>query len=166
MSQRLRNTGLFWLWLALLVIAIDLSSKQWVMAHFWLGESVSVLPFFSFTYAHNTGAAFSLLADSSGWQRWFFAAVAALVTGVLLVMMYRGQRQQKLSNCAYALIIGGALGNLFDRMVHGVVIDFLHFHLGDWSFPVFNLADTAICIGAGLILLEGIIFPASKKTDT
>ncbi len=163
MTKPLVSTGLRWLWLAVLVIAVDLGSKQWVMSHFYLGESLPVIPFLSFTYAHNPGAAFSFLADSGGWQRWFFAAIAVLVCIALLVMMYRTSAKAKLLNIAYALIIGGALGNLFDRMVHGVVIDFLHFHVGDWSFPIFNLADTAICIGAAAVILEGFLSPSEKK---
>lgn len=165
MKRSILASGLVWLWLSVLVVGIDLMVKQSVMIRFTLGESMPLLPFFSFTYAHNPGAAFSFLADQEGWQRWFFAIIALLVCVVLLFMMYKGKRQERLNNSAYALIIGGALGNLFDRLVHGVVIDFLHFHLGSWSFPIFNLADVAICMGAVLILLEGFLTPSAKKGE-
>ncbi|WP_114192677.1 signal peptidase II [Edaphovirga cremea] len=162
MSKPISSTGLRWLWLALIVLVLDLGSKQWVMAHFYLGESVPLVPFFNLTYAHNPGAAFSFLADKGGWQRWFFAAIALVISVVLIVLMYRSSAKQRLVNAAYALIIGGALGNLFDRMVHGVVIDFIDFYVNDWHWPVFNLADTAICIGAVIIVLEGFFAPPDK----
>lgn len=162
MTKPISSTGLRWLWLALIVLVLDLGSKQWVMAHFYLGESVPLVPFFNLTYAHNPGAAFSFLADKGGWQRWFFAAIALIISVVLIVMMYRSSAKQRLNNAAYALIIGGALGNLFDRMVHGVVIDFIDFYVNDWHWPVFNLADTAICIGAVIIVLEGFLAPSDK----
>ncbi|WP_411705370.1 signal peptidase II [Edaphovirga cremea] len=162
MSKPISSTGLRWLWLALIVLVLDLGSKQWVMAHFYLGESVPLVPFFNLTYAHNPGAAFSFLADKGGWQRWFFAAIALVISVVLIVLMYRSSAKQRLVNAAYALIIGGALGNLFDRMVHGVVIDFIDFYVNNWHWPVFNLADTAICIGAVIIVLEGFFAPPDK----
>lgn len=162
MSKPISSTGLRWLWLALIVLVLDLGSKQWVMAHFYLGESVPLVPFFNLTYAHNPGAAFSFLADKGGWQRWFFAAIALVISVVLIVLMYRSSAKQRLVNAAYALIIGGALGNLFDRMVHGVVIDFIDFYVNNWHWPVFNLADTAICVGAVIIVLEGFFAPPDK----
>ncbi|TCV99108.1 signal peptidase II [Biostraticola tofi] len=156
------STGLRWLWLALLVLVVDLGSKQWVMNTFMLHESVSVMPFFNFFYAHNYGAAFSFLADKGGWQRWFFSAIALVICVALLVMMYRSTAQQKMTNCAYSLIIGGAVGNLSDRLIHGVVIDFIDFYVGNWHWPTFNVADCAICIGAILVVLEGFVRPADK----
>lgn len=162
MSKIFSATGLRWLWLAAIVLALDLGSKQWVMANMALGEPLVILPFFNFTYAHNPGAAFSFLADKGGWQRWFFAVIALGISVALLVLMYRTRASEKLSNIAYALIIGGALGNLFDRLVHGVVIDFLDFHVSGWHYPTFNLADTAICIGAVMIVLEGFLAPSEK----
>jgi len=166
MSKSICSTGLRWLWLALAVLVIDLGSKQWVMTHFALGESLPLIPFFNMTYAHNPGAAFSFLADKGGWQRWFFAVIAVVIALVLVVMMYRTPAKQRLVNASYALIVGGALGNLFDRLVHGVVIDFIDFYVGDWHYPIFNLADTAICIGAVLVVLEGFISPSAKKTES
>ncbi|NIZ66807.1 lipoprotein signal peptidase, partial [Escherichia coli] len=114
-------------------------------------------------YARNYGAAFSFLADSGGWQRWFFAGIAIGISVILAVMMYRSKATQKLNNIAYALIIGGALGNLFDRLWHGFVVDMIDFYVGDWHFATFNLADTAICVGAALIVLEGFLPSKAKK---
>ncbi|WP_058912183.1 signal peptidase II [Entomohabitans teleogrylli] len=162
MSKPILSTGLRWLWLALLVLAVDLGVKQWVMNNFQLYETRALIPFFNLHYAHNPGAAFSFLAGEDGWQRWFFAGIAIGIALVLLVLMYRAKGSQKLNNIAYALIIGGALGNLFDRMVHGFVVDMIDFYVGNWHFPTFNIADTAICIGAALIVLEGFFVPSTK----
>lgn len=159
----MKSTGLRWLWLALVVLVVDLGSKQWVMTHFQLGESLPLIPFFNLTYAHNPGAAFSFLADKGGWQRWFFAVIALAITAALLVLMYRSSASQKLNNIAYAMIIGGAVGNLTDRLVHGYVIDFVDFYINDWHYPIFNIADAGICIGALLIVLEGFFVSSEKK---
>lgn len=159
MRKPILSTGLRWLWLAFLVLAIDLASKFWVMTNFALYESVKLLPFFNFTYVHNTGAAFSVFEG----QRWPLILVAVLICSFLSFMLYRTAKESKMVNIAYCLIIGGALGNLVDRLVHGYVIDFLHFYIKDWHYPVFNIADVAICIGAGLIVLDAII--ATRKDD-
>ena len=158
MKKTLCSTGLRWLWLAIAVVVLDLGTKQYFMQTFRLYESVAVMPFFNFTYAHNYGAAFSFLADKGGWQRWFSALIALAICIVLVVMMYKNKASAKLSNIAYALIIGGALGNLSDRLIHGFVIDFLDFYVGDWHWPTFNIADVSICLGAGLIIIESF-FP-------
>ncbi|MFP1839133.1 signal peptidase II [Lonsdalea quercina] len=163
MRHSMKSTGLRWLWLALVVLVVDLGSKQWVMTHFQLGESLPLIPFFNLTYAHNPGAAFSFLADKDGWQRWFFAVIALAITAALLVLMYRSSASQKLINIAYAMIIGGAVGNLTDRLVHGYVIDFVDFYINDWHYPIFNIADAGICIGALLIVLEGFFVSSEKK---
>lgn len=159
MKKMIMSTGLRWLWLALVVLTLDLISKQWVITHFWLGESIPIISFVNFTYSHNHGGAFSFLADKGGWQRWAFSAIAVIISVVLLIMMYRSDKRISLSNIAYMLIIGGALGNLFDRLVHGMVIDFIDFYINDWHWPTFNVADASICIGAILIILDG--FPCS-----
>ncbi|PHM61848.1 signal peptidase II [Xenorhabdus ishibashii] len=162
MSKPICSTGLRWLWLVVVVLILDLGSKLLVLQHFTLYESMPLIPYFNLTYAQNLGAAFSFLADKGGWQRWFFALVAVAITVVLLVMMYRSNAKQKLSNIAYALVIGGALGNLFDRLVHGFVVDFIDFYVGEWHWPTFNIADSAICIGAVLIIIESFISPDDK----
>ncbi|WP_192457886.1 signal peptidase II [Musicola keenii] len=164
MSKSTGATGLRWLWLALVILVVDLGTKQWVMTHFQLGESLPLIPFFSFTYAHNYGAAFSFLADKGGWQRWFFALIAVAVIVSLLVIMYRTRASQIAANIAYALIIGGAIGNLSDRLIHGYVIDFMDFFIGDWHYPTFNLADCAIVIGAFLVVVESFFSSPDKKT--
>jgi signal peptidase II len=162
MSKALCSTGLRWLWLVLVVIAIDYGSKMWVMDNMMLHETQPLMPSLNLFYAHNYGAAFSFLADKGGWQRWFFAGIAIAIVVALLVMMYRNAARNKLTNIAYALIIGGALGNLFDRSYHGFVVDFIDFYVGDWHFATFNIADCAICIGAALVVLEGFLSPNGK----
>lgn len=161
----LLSTGLRWLWLAVAVLAIDLGSKYLVLQNFMLGETLPLFPSLNLHYARNYGAAFSFLADKEGWQRWFFAGIAMVICVVLIVMMYRAKASQKLNNIAYALIIGGALGNLFDRLWHGFVVDMIDFYVGNWHFATFNLADSAICIGAALIVLEGFIVPSKKPAQ-
>lgn len=141
----------------MVVLALDVISKQWVLNNFVLGQSLPLFPSFNLYYARNYGAAFSFLADHGGWQRWFFAVIAIVIVAVLVVMMYRSSAEQKLPNIAYAFIIGGALGNLFDRLWHGFVVDMLDFYLGNWHYPTFNLADVFICIGAAMIVLEGFL---------
>lgn len=153
------QSGLRWLWLAVLVFVADIISKFWVIKNFALGESVDLVPFFNLYYARNYGAAFSSFMG----QRWALAAVAITISIVLMVMMYRTAATAKWGNIAFALIIGGALGNLFDRLYHGFVVDFFDFYIGDWHYPTFNVADCAICIGAVMVILEGFIF--SKKVE-
>lgn len=163
MSQSICSTGLRWLWLVVVVLIIDLGSKYLILQNFALGDTVPLFPSLNLHYARNYGAAFSFLADSGGWQRWFFAGIAIGISVILAVMMYRSKATQKLNNIAYALIIGGALGNLFDRLWHGFVVDMIDFYVGDWHFATFNLADTAICVGAALIVLEGFLPSKAKK---
>nr|CBA71611.1 lipoprotein signal peptidase [Arsenophonus nasoniae] len=147
-----------------MILIVDLSSKQLILNHFQLYESIPLMPYFNLAYAQNPGAAFSFLADKGGWQRWFFAFVAIVICVVLIVMMYRQSVNKKLSNIAYALVIGGALGNLCDRLVHGFVVDFIDFYVGDWHWPTFNIADMAICVGAALIILDSCINTDKKAS--
>lgn len=162
MRRPLLSTGLRWLWVVVAVLIVDLGSKQLILQHFMLGETLPLFPSLNLHYARNYGAAFSFLADRGGWQRWFFAAIAIAICLALLAMMYRNAASDRLNNIAYALIIGGALGNLFDRLWHGFVVDMIDFYVGNWHFATFNLADTAICIGAALVVLEGFL-PARNK---
>ncbi|MCK8631798.1 signal peptidase II [Providencia rettgeri] len=157
------STGLRWLWLTIVIIVADLGIKQLVLSDLNLYEPHPIMPFFNIMYAQNFGAAFSFLADEGGWQRWFFAGIAIGISVILMVMMYRQSVQKRLSNIAYALIIGGAIGNLSDRLVHGFVIDYLDFYVGNWHWPTFNLADMALCIGAALVILEGFLPDKSKQ---
>ena len=143
-----------WLWLSLVVIALDQATKFLATRFLELYERVEVLPILDFTLLHNTGAAFSLLAGASGWQRWFFIGLAGVVSILLLVWIWRTPRGEKLLPLALSLVLGGALGNVIDRIAHGYVVDFIHVHWGASYFPAFNIADSAITIGAGLLILD------------
>jgi signal peptidase II len=143
-----------WLWLSLVVVALDQATKFLVTRFFELYERVEVLPVLDFTLLHNTGAAFSLLAGASGWQRWFFIGLACVVSVLLVAWIWRTPRGEKLLPLALALILGGAVGNVIDRVVHGYVVDFIHAHWGAAYFPAFNIADSAITVGAVLLILD------------
>lgn len=144
---------LHWLWLTLIVVVLDQWTKGLAEASLALYQRVEVLSFFNLTLAYNPGAAFSFLADAGGWQRWFFTGVAIIASVVILVWLVRG-REGPLVAAALALILGGALGNLWDRIVLGKVVDFLDFHWAGWHFPAFNIADAAISVGAALIIYD------------
>lgn len=144
-----------WLALSAAVIALDLATKAWVSAAFQLGDSREVLPVFNLVLAHNTGAAFSFLSDAGGWQRWLFTAIT-LVISVALVAGLKRQDRNPLVAAAFALVLGGALGNLYDRLTLGYVVDFLDFHWGRAHFPAFNAADSAITLGVALLLWDGL----------
>ena len=165
MKTPICSTGLRWLWLTVVIIVADLAIKQLVLKELTLYEPHPVIPYFNIMYAQNFGAAFSFLADKGGWQRWFFAGIAIAISITLMVMMYRQSVKKRLSNIAYALIIGGAIGNLFDRLVHGFVVDYIDFYVGNWHWPTFNLADMAICIGAALVIFEGFLPDKPKQQD-
>ncbi|WP_199609394.1 signal peptidase II [Flocculibacter collagenilyticus] len=160
-----KETGLRWLWLSFLFLIIDQVTKQWVVATFDLYESVQVLPFFNLTYVHNLGAAFSFLSDAGGWQRWFFAAVAFLVSVALIVWLGKTRLTEQKLCIAYALILGGALGNLIDRVLFGYVIDFIHVYYENWHYPAFNIADSAICVGAGLLIWDAFTNNNENSND-
>lgn len=148
------RNGLAWLWLSALVILLDQASKLAIMARFaaYRDEYV-VTPFFSLVHWLNTGAAFSLFADQDGWQRGFFILLALVASGVILTLL-RKPHDSRLFHPALALILGGAIGNLVDRIAYGHVVDFLLFHWQGHIFPAFNLADSAITLGAGLLILD------------
>lgn len=164
----MRKTGqLVWLWLSVLVIVLDQASKHWFEHNLSLYEQIVVIPdLFSWTLAYNKGAAFSFLADQGGWQRWFFALVALVASGVLLVWLKRLQRHERLLAAGLALVLGGALGNLYDRVVLGHVVDFILVHWQDrWFFPAFNLADSAITVGASILILDMIVNKKEQSND-
>nr|WP_245650814.1 signal peptidase II [Thauera butanivorans] len=140
-----------WAALAIVVAVLDQLSKQWVLDSLHLGQVVPVTGFFDLVLVFNPGAAFSFLADHGGWQRWFFTGLAAIICSWLLVETWR-HRTETLLPTAFAMIIGGAVGNVYDRLVHGAVVDFLHFHYAGYSWPAFNLADSAITVGVVLML--------------
>jgi signal peptidase II len=154
-----QNTGnrlLPWLGLALLIILLDQVTKTLIIGAFQLGDSRTITSFFNLVRAHNPGAAFSFLAGASGWQRWFFVGIGVAAT-VFIVWMLRKHGEQKLFSLALAMILGGALGNVIDRLLHGHVIDFIQVHYGGWYFPSFNLADSAISVGAVLLIVDEIL---------
>lgn len=145
-----------WLSLAALIIILDQASKLWISSHFSYGESMRVTGFFNLVLAHNMGAAFSFLNDAGGWQRWMFSAIA-IVAAIWIVRLLRQHVQQTIFCLALTLVLGGALGNLIDRVAYGYVVDFLDFYWGLNHFPAFNVADSAISVGAVLLLLDSFI---------
>lgn len=153
---------LHWLWLSVLVIALDHGTKYLASTMLDYGVPVPVLPSFNLTLAHNTGAAFSFLADASGWQRWFFVAIAVVVSGILLDWLRRLPRHETWTAVSLTLILGGAVGNVIDRVVHGYVVDFIQVYYDVWYWPAFNIADSAITVGVAILLIENLL--ASKKT--
>jgi len=163
----LRFAMMKWLALSALVVMLDQISKQMVAGMMRLYESIAILPCFNLTYVHNRGAAFSFLSDAGGWQRWFFALLAIVISSVLAVWLMRLKKQERLLAIALSLILGGAIGNLIDRLLYGYVIDFLDVHYQNWHWPAFNIADSAITIGVGLMLLESFgLGSASEQQDT
>ena len=143
-----------WLWLTGLVVVLDQVSKQWLSAVLHYHEPFAVIPYFNLTLMHNSGAAFSFLADAGGWQRWFFAAVA-LIASTAITLWLRGLKpHQRWEAAALAMVLGGALGNLWDRLWYGYVIDFLDVYYGNYHWPAFNIADTAITIGAAMLIID------------
>ncbi|MDX1598651.1 MAG: signal peptidase II [Marinobacter sp.] len=165
MSDERPGAKLKWLWLTVLVIALDLGTKAMATAMLTYGNPVPVIPSFNLTLLHNTGAAFSFLAGADGWQRWFFVVLALGVSVALVIWLRSLKRHETWLAVAVALILGGALGNVYDRVVHGYVVDFLHFYWQDWHFPAFNLADTAITIGAGMMILDMFRKPPEEAAD-
>jgi signal peptidase II len=152
-----------WYSLAVLIVVLDQLTKQWVASSFSYGESLELLPFLNLTLVHNMGAAFSFLSDAGGWQRWFFAIVSLIVSVVLIVWLSRLPARQYLLATALSLVLGGAIGNLWDRVFLGYVIDFVDIFYQKYHWPAFNVADTAITVGAILLILESLF---SSKTDS
>jgi len=148
------------LWLSAVVLVADLVTKYYASTLLVYATPVAVMPCFNLTLLHNTGAAFSFLATESGWQRWFFAGLASVVS-IALIRWLATLRDDPLLGVAIALILGGALGNLYDRITLGYVVDFLHFYWNDSHFPAFNLADSAISLGAGLMIID--VFKNKKE---
>jgi len=145
-----------WLALALIILIADQFTKVLIMGYYRLGDSTYVWPFFNIVRAHNTGAAFSFLAAASGWQRWLFTGIGIVATLFILYLL-RSHAGQKLFSFALACILGGAVGNVVDRLLHGYVVDFLQFHWRGWYFPAFNIADMAISIGAACLVLDELL---------
>lgn len=147
-----------WLALSGLVIALDLYTKHLIQLKFEYAEHLPVTPYFDLVRYHNTGAAFSFLADAGGWQHGFFTAVSSLAS-VVMVYLLLTQPHKKLFCVGLALVLGGALGNLYDRLTLGYVVDFLLFYYHTWAWPAFNVADSAICLGVGCLMLDSLRNP-------
>ena len=147
-----------WPWLAwaVLLMGADQITKTLILNHYQLGDSTFITSFFNIVRAHNTGAAFSFLADAGGWQRWLFTGIGVAAT-IFIVWQLRAHPGQKLFSFALSSILGGAVGNVVDRLMHGYVVDFLQFHYAGWYFPSFNLADSAITVGAACLILDELL---------
>jgi signal peptidase II len=152
-----------WLWLAVLSLGLDQASKLIIDNVMQLYESRAVFAFFNLTYVHNTGAAFSFLSDAGGWQRWLFAGLAVGMSIVISVWLTRLKPNETFIAIALSLILGGAIGNLVDRLAYGYVIDFLDIYYGNWHWPAFNIADSAITVGVVLMLIDSF---TSKTEET
>jgi len=148
-----------WLWLSGIALVLDQITKIVVSANLTLGEVIPVFAGFNIRLAHNYGAAFSFLSDQGGWQRWFFTIIAISVTGMLLVWLYKLPKGDWKNGAAFSLIIGGAIGNLYDRVAYGYVVDFLDVYYKSHHWPAFNIADSAICLGAGFIIWSMLVDP-------
>jgi signal peptidase II len=150
-----------WLWLSLLAVILDQASKLAIAGSMQLYQSIEIVPYFNLTYVHNTGAAFSFLSEAGGWQRWFFAGLALVISVVIAVWLARLKQHETLLAVALSLILGGAIGNLIDRLAYGYVIDFLDVYYQTWHWPAFNIADSAITLGVILMLVEsfGLVKP-------
>ena len=165
MNARLKRQGsqLLWLILSVIIVIADQYSKFLADEYLSYGQPVRLLPVFDLTLFYNDGAAFSFLSGAGGWQRWFFTSISALVSLVLVVWISRLKAQEWLLAIALAMVLGGALGNLYDRVTLGYVIDFISVHYQQHYFPAFNLADSAITAGAGLLILDLFLNRESKE---
>jgi signal peptidase II len=163
MKIPIAGSGIRWLWISALVIAVDQLSKLWIERTMMLGDSFTLLPVLDIVRAHNTGAAFSFLADAGGWQRWAFTILAVGVSiGLVLWLRTLALGTKTLLIFGLTLILGGAIGNVIDRIEHGYVVDFVHAHWDAAFFPAFNVADSAISVGAVLVILDAL-FEGRRK---
>jgi signal peptidase II len=150
------GSALTWLWLTAVIIVTDQATKWWIINSLEMYEKISVLPIFNITHVHNEGAAWGILSEAGGWQRWFLTGIALIISVLLIWWMKKTPSDQKLLGASYSLILGGALGNLYDRMAYGYVEDFLAFFYNSARFPAFNVADAAITIGAMFLIYDAL----------
>jgi len=143
--------------LAAAIVILDQVTKLWAVSALELYRPAEILPFFNLTLLHNTGAAFSFLADAGGWQRWFFTGLTLIIGIGIAIWLVRLPTEERLTRACLTLILGGAIGNLIDRVRLGYVIDFLDFHAAGWHWPAFNVADAAISCGAVLLIVFGLL---------
>lgn len=165
MPKIIANTGLRFVWISIIAIVLDQWTKTAIVDAMFIGESIQILPFFNLTYVHNYGAAFSFLYDAGGWQRYFLGAIATVVSGVIIWWLYKASKSQVLMCIAFAFILGGAIGNLIDRVLHGYVIDFLDFYVNTYHWPAFNIADSSIFIGAVLLIIDMFINKDDEQSN-
>lgn len=153
-----RSGASMWPWLAwaVVLVVVDQITKTLILNHYQLGDSTFITSFFNIVRAHNTGAAFSFLSDAGGWQRWLFTGIGVAAT-IFIMWQLRAHPGQKLFGFALSSILGGAVGNVVDRLMHGYVVDFLDFHVSGWHFPAFNVADSAITLGAACLILDELL---------
>jgi signal peptidase II len=163
MAPLARTHSLRWLWLAAAVIAADQLTKAAVVAALREGGGIPVTGWFTLVLTYNTGMAFSFLANASGWQRWFLAAIACAAAVLIIALLRRGG--SALYSAGLALILGGAVGNLYDRLALGKVVDFLLFHYAEWAYPAFNVADSAITVGAALLIVDSFRRPRPDPAE-
>lgn len=146
-----------WLWLTVLVVILDQVTKQIAENTLILHKPLAVFPGFNWTLMYNKGAAFSFLSQAGGWQRWFFIVLSSAISIALIIWLKQLKKEQRILSAGIALILGGAIGNLIDRSLHGQVIDFIQVYYESFYFPAFNIADSAITLGAGLLIIDMII---------
>jgi len=161
-----QKSQLKWLWLSVAALILDFATKQMAQHFLTFAQPVYVLPVFDLTLLYNKGAAFSFLANESGWQRWFFTVIALSVSTVMTVWLMKLKANEKWLAAALALVIGGAIGNLYDRIAYGHVVDFIHVHWDEHYFPAFNIADSAITLGAIMLLIDSLLFSTNKSSST
>lgn len=162
MQSSLNLKNLNWLMISVIIIVIDQVTKLYFNQHLQLGQSIELLPVLNWTLAYNYGAAFSFLHDAGGWQRWFFAVIALVVSTGLIVWLTKLGHNTKFLALAIALLLGGAIGNVYDRISYGYVIDFIHVYYQTWHFPVFNVADCAITVGAIMLIIDSLFFEKKR----
>jgi signal peptidase II len=154
----MRENWYRWLGISAIVVALDLYTKHLIQNAFQFGEQLKITSFFDLVRYHNQGAAFGFLNDAGGWQKWFFTAIA-VVAAIVITYLIKKNPTQKLFCLGLALVLGGALGNLYDRITLGYVVDFLNFHWNEYAFPAFNVADSAISVGVAILLLDSFKKP-------
>ncbi len=166
-----------WFYLSIAIVVLDQLSKLWASDYFSTHSVLELTPWLNFILAYNTGAAFSFLGDAGGWQRWFFSGLAGIVSIVLVVWIYRLPKTERWMPCTLSLVLGGAVGNLIDRVRYGHVVDFIDFHIDDWHVPLinfhfdhwhfatFNIADIAITIGAIMLFIDAIFFSDRDRVE-
>ncbi len=160
-SLHLKN--LTWLLLSIIIIVIDQVTKLYFNQKLQLGQSIELLPVLNWTLAYNYGAAFSFLHDAGGWQRWFFAGIALVVSTGLLIWLLRLKQNERFLALAISLLLGGAIGNVYDRVSYGYVIDFIHVFYQTWHFPIFNVADCAITVAAIMLIIDSLFLEKKRQ---